>query len=315
MRIGPIPAPETRGVQLALALAVAAVVSALLTRSITRPVADLERATRALAGGRLDARVAAVTASRRDELGALGNAFDTMAQQLSQLVSAREDLLRDVSHELRSPLARMRLALGLAQQPGGDVSRQLERIGAEIERLDRLLGDILDVSRLGAGSDALRAETLDLAAIIDRVVADARYEGQAGSKEVAWTLPADAVPVLGDPHWLAAAIENLVRNALRYTPPHARVDVQVASSGPWWVVTVADSGPGVAPEALQRIFEPFYRTAAARERESGGTGLGLAIVERVMRAHGGRAVARQRGDATTGLEVALYLPRSVSASS
>ncbi|MFO1428145.1 MAG: ATP-binding protein [Steroidobacteraceae bacterium] len=325
--LGPFGLPDTRGPLLALALAVTALVSLALARSITRPVRDLQRATAALAAGHLDARVAPATAGRSDELGRLGSAFDGMAGRLAVLIAAREQLLRDVSHELRSPLARMRLAIGLARQPGSDAQRQLERVELEIGRLDALVGSILDVSRLEAGAGALAPEPLDLVALVDRIAADARFEAQSLGKRLEWQPPEAALPVQADPGWLSAAIENVVRNALRHTADGSAVQITVAAqpgaaqaeSGPRGVavVTVRDAGPGLPESDLERVFEPFYRVERDRAGGSGGTGLGLAIAARVLRAHGGTIEARNLPAAggsarPAGLEVRLRWPRQAA---
>jgi two-component system sensor histidine kinase CpxA len=328
MRLGPFALPETRAVQLLLALAIAALVSALLARTVTRPVAALERAARALAAGRLDARVGAPTAARRDELGRLGAAFDLMAVRLEAAVRSREQLLRDVSHELRSPLARMRVALGLAERGDADLPRQHARISTEIDRLDSLLGQILDVSRLAAGQGALRREPLDLAALLERVVADGEFEATPAGKAVRLHVPPGPLPVFADPHWLGAAFENVVRNAIRYTPPGTEVLVAVELAAPGdpgatggveapVSVRVEDHGPGVPQPELERIFEPFHR-AGGRERDAVGAGLGLAIAARVVGAHGGTIEARNRSDAADaptagGLIIRIRLPRGSAA--
>ncbi len=164
--LGVLSAPQAQLPLVLFTLFVMAGVSALLARSLTRPIADLQRAAQALAAGDLQTQVSAATRSRRDELGRLGAAFDSMAQDLRALVDERERLLRDVSHELRSPLARMRLAIGLAQRPDADLPAQLERLETEIGRLDRLIGGLLDVSRLETGATSLRREQVDLAALL-----------------------------------------------------------------------------------------------------------------------------------------------------
>jgi two-component system sensor histidine kinase CpxA len=310
--------PDLRLPLLLLALGVAALVSGLLARSITRPILDLQRATGQLAAGRLGARVAASTTRRRDELGRLGSAFDAMAGRLSELIEARERLLRDVSHELRSPLARMRLATGLARQPGADVMRQLERVDREIERLDALIGSILDVSRLEAGAGSMLRERLDLVALVDRLAIDARFEADANGRRLEWTPPLADVVVDADPHWLSAAIENVIRNALRYTPPGSavRLDLDRLADGRARLA-VRDSGPGLPDSERQRVFEPFHRVETDRGRDTGGTGLGLAIAARVMRAHGGSIEAHNlpgsRPDAPAGLEIRLWLPLAAGA--
>ena len=297
---------------LLLALGVAAAFSGLLARSITRPVRDLERATESLAAGRLDTRVAPATRARGDELGRLAAAFDAMAARLAGLVEGRERLLRDVSHELRSPLARMRLATGLARQPQADLPRQLQRIELEIARLDGLVGAILDVSRLDAGADAMAFEPVDLAALVDGIVEDARFEAAATGRHIDWRGFDGPAELQADPRWLAAAVENVVRNALRYTPPGSRVQLALEATHGALVLRIADDGPGLPEDELTRIFEPFHRVGQDRDRSTGGAGLGLAIAARVVVAHGGRIVARNlagAGGVPGGLEVSLSLPR------
>jgi signal transduction histidine kinase len=298
--------PQTRGAMLLLAILAGGLVSWALARSLTRPIADLQRAARGLAAGDLNTQVAPATRRRRDELGQLGAAFDSMAGDLRELVEGRERLLRDVSHELRSPLARMRLAVGLAQQPGSNVAAQIARMETEIARLDALIGAILDVSRLESGARSLQPVAVDLVALIDGIVADARFEAESVGCSIAWT-PPPAMPMQADPHWLAAAIENVIRNALRHAPPGSSVDVTL-QQGPGVgqaCLVVRDRGPGVQADQLGRIFEPFYRVAEARERSSGGAGLGLAIAARVIRAHGGSIAATR---AEPGLAVTMTVP-------
>jgi two-component system sensor histidine kinase CpxA len=305
-RFGPFGIPETRWAVFLLALLVTGVASWLLTRSITSPVGALGAATRSLAGGDLDARVEAPVAARRDELGVLARDFDTMAGRIRELVQAKERLLRDISHELRSPLARMRVALGLARQPGADQQRQLDRLETEAERLDALIGQVLKLSRLDAQAARLRRETVDLGTTIDAIARNAAFEGQVRGAGVDWTPPASPVRVSGDPALLASAIENVVRNALRYTSDGTSVGIELQQAAGRARVIVRDRGPGVPADELARIFEPFYRVTESRGRDSGGDGIGLAITKRVLAAHGGTAYAANRPGG--GLEVTLELP-------
>ncbi len=309
----PFVLPDARGPLLLLAIAVTALVSLALARSITRPIGDLQRATQALAAGELQTRVAAATRGRRDELGRLAGSFDSMAARLATLIEVREQLLRDVSHELRSPLARMRLATGLARQDGADIPRQLGRLEGEIERLDELIGRVLDVARLDSGAGAISAERVDVVELVDRIAADARFEAEGSGRRVDWQPPAQPLRLDADAGWLAAAIENVVRNALRHTPAGTAVGIALLSEADGGArLVVTDAGPGVPDEELQRIFEPFHRVATARDRASGGAGLGLAIAARVMRAHGGSIEAHNRqagpGATTGGLAITLRLP-------
>jgi two-component system sensor histidine kinase CpxA len=303
---------------LLMALAVTALASLWLARSITRPVRDLERATLALAAGDLDARTPIRTAARRDELGRLAGSFDAMATRLAELMRAREQLLRDVSHEIRSPLARMRLATGLATQ-GADAATQLARIDVEIGRLDALISDILDVSRLEAG--VLARERIDLLPTLERLAADARFEAESLDRRLEWDPPGTPCWIEGDPHWVTAAAENVVRNALRHTPPGTAVSLRLAAARGGYTLTVRDAGPGLPDDELERVFEPFHRVAVDRARDSGGAGLGLAIAARVMRAHGGRIEAhnipgsrsKEAVGTPAGLEMQLWWPAAGSA--
>ena len=303
--------PETRIAVLLLALMVTGVASWLLTRSITRPMRALGAATRDLAGGNLDARVASQVSARADELGTLARDFDAMAARLRDLMRGREQLLRDVSHELRSPLARMRVAVGLARQPGSDAARELVRLESEIERLDRLIGQVLHLARLDAAARTELTDRVDLVELLDDIARDAAFEAQPRNVTVAWQPPAAMAPVRGNPAWLASAIENVVRNAVRYTAEGSAVELAVAHDAERVHIVVRDHGPGVPPSELTHIFEPFHRVAESRTRETGGDGIGLAITARVLAAHGGSARAENAPGG--GLRVTLSLPAGAGA--
>ncbi len=298
---------EVRVPILLIALAITALVSWWLARSITRPIDDLTRATQSFANGRLDAVPAPATLARRDEVGRLAASFGDMGARIRALLASRERLLQDISHELRSPLARMRLALGLALQPGGDVSQQLGRIERDVERLDALIGQVLSVTRLEAKIAALERAETDLLALVGGIAHDADFEAQAMGKSVRLVAPAEAVWATVDPTWMASAIENVVRNAVRHAPTASEVVITLVQHAATVAITVRDHGSGVPETELAKIFEPFYRVASARERDSGGEGLGLAITARVMTAQGGRVEARNAPGG--GLEVELVLPR------
>lgn len=290
-----------------LALLSTALVSFAVARSVTRPVELLERTTDRLAAGDLEARPPPALTHRQDELGRLGRAFDAMTTRITELIAARDRLLREVSHELRSPLARMRVALGLMRQTSGPRS-EIERLEIEISRLDRLIGELLDLSRLDADPGVLAREQVDLAILTDRVAEDAAFEAASLDCRVAWQAPAEPCWVEGDPHWIAAALENVVRNAIHHAPTGSAVEICLARAADEWVrVTVRDSGAGVPAAELSRIFEPFHRlepSSTGLDRTRSGVGLGLAIAARVVAAQGGHIVARQRS-AAGGLEVEM----------
>ncbi len=283
-------------------------------RYLAAPIARIRRAAQRISAGDLDARVEPNHVPRgRDEIASLARDFDTMAGRMQSLVTAQNRLLGDVSHELRSPLARMNLALELARR-GDETKKQnaIERIARESARLDVLIGELLTLSRLENG---LRAETLnhavDLAAIAREVEEDAQFEAQNAGRGVKVTFsgPEDGVIVRGDPELLHRAVENVTRNALRHTHDDSTVALELKTEGANIVLTVADGGPGVPDDELDSIFRPFYRVEGARDRPDGGsgTGLGLAIAQRALAAHGGTISASNRVEG--GLLVQLSLPK------
>ena len=289
-----------------IAILVTGLVSWLLARSVTRPVGRVTAAVRDIASGRLDGRVAAGIGARRDEIGVLAREFDAMAERLRALLAGRERLLRDVSHELRSPLARLQVALGLARQPGADVSVQLGRIEREAGRLEALIAQVLRLSRLDAATEHARRDVVDLVALVRDVARDAQFESESGGIEVEVDAVNEPLPVSGDPDLPQSAVENVVRNAVRYTDARRGVAINCGSGGGRARVVVRDYGHGVPESELERIFEPFHRVADDRTRASGGNGIGLAITARVLRSHDGSV--RARNAVGGGLEVVLELP-------
>lgn len=288
---------------LALAILVSGAGSALLARYITRPVSRLRKGVRILAGGDLEARMDGKLRARSDELGALARDFDRMAESLRALVASREELLRDVSHELRSPLARLRVAASLARR-GSDGPRQFDRIDCEVERLDAMLAQLLRLSRLTAAPHPA-FEEVALAPLVEECVADAAVEAAAGQKNIALSALGDA-HVRGDRTMLRSAIENALRNAVRFAPEGSQIFVALARDENLATVSIADNGPGVAEEDLPHIFEPLFRKNAGD-----GSGLGLTIAQRIVEIHGGGISARNR--ACGGLEVIFSLPLCASA--
>ncbi|HEX7235422.1 MAG TPA: ATP-binding protein [Gammaproteobacteria bacterium] len=297
--------PGTQVAVLSIAILAAAVMSLLLARYVSAPIVRLQKASRALAAGALDTRVGAPSTRRRDEVGTLARDFDAMAERIQELVTAKETLLRDVSHEFRSPLARIRMALALAERRAGDASRpDLERIEREAERLDALVGQVMTLTRLRT-TDAPRRDVVRLDSLVGEVVDDARFECPDAKLEYA---PTHEVRLRGDPAGLKSAIENVVRNALTYGDRSKPIEVKLDGGGDSGVATVRvlDRGPGVPEAELERIFEPFYRTDKSRDHRQDGQGIGLAITARVTELHGGKVTARNRAEG--GLEIAIELP-------
>jgi len=295
---------------LGIALVVSALTSWWLAEHLTAPIRRIQAGARALASENLDVRVSAGLEGRKDELAVLARDFDAMADQLRANRSATTQLLRDISHELRSPLARMRVALGLARQPPTDLTRQLDRLEREIERLDAMISQVLKLARLHGTDALLERERFELDDVIEEVVRDANFEGAVKNCKIALRGAANNA-VLGSRELLRSAIENVLRNAVRYSPNDTPVEMQVARASSGLEIVIRDHGPGVPAADLERIFEPFYRVAESRDRDSGGEGIGLAITSQVMKAHGGSARAANANSG--GLEVRLSLPETAIA--
>ena len=282
-----------------------------LARSLTSPIVRLREATRQLAAGNLQARVGPRLGRRRDELAELGRDFDRMAGRIESLLGSQRRLIGDISHELRSPLARLNVALELARRTAdASTGRALDRIERETGRLDELVGQLLSLARLESADPVTEKTNLDLSALVCEVVADADFEAQGRGRSVQM-VEVQPAAVSGNLALLRSAIENIVRNAVRYTAEGTAVEVVVRvdteMAGTAAVVSVRDHGPGVSEAALENLFQPFYRVEPARDRESGGTGLGLAITRRVSELHGGTVSAANVPDG--GLAVELRLPR------
>jgi signal transduction histidine kinase len=302
--------PRPIGLRLLIAFLVSGVVSYALARHLTKPIGTLRAATRALAEERLDVRVTPLLGRRHDEIAALGRDFDLMADRIQGLLEDQRRLLRDVSHELRSPLARLGVALELARQvDNGTAAPQLDRIEREAERLNELIGQVLSVAQLEAQTAGAEREPVPLLDLVKEVVADADFEAQSQGRAVDLVDGGPAV-VRGVEEILRRAVENVVRNAVRFTAEGTHVEVSVGTrptpTGEVAQVRVRDRGPGVPDEELERIFQPFVRVDQARDRKRGGTGIGLAVTQRAVHLHGGTVEARNAPDG--GLIVTLALP-------
>ncbi|MFZ3341619.1 MAG: ATP-binding protein [Terriglobales bacterium] len=289
----------------------------LLARSMTSPITRLRKAAQSLAAGDLTARTGARAGGPSGEIVELMRDFDRMAERLEGLVDSQSRLLKDVSHELRSPLARLSVALGLARQRATpEIEGQLNRIELEADRLNQLIQRLLTIARLESGADGIRKSSLSLRELVENVAHDAEYE--SAGRQIRVTADGDdEFLVEADPDLLRSAVENVVRNASRYTAAgttvEARLGRQKSSNGEEMVVRVSDSGPGVPDAALAKIFEPFYRLDDARNRQTGGAGLGLSIADRAIRLHGGQISASNRKEG--GLEVEIRIPASLPVAS
>src|SRR5215472_17617707 len=284
-----------------------------LARHITAPVVRLGDVATQIADGHLSARTPETLRKRRDEIGLLGKHFDRMGERIESLVAGQQRLLSTVSHELRSPLTRLSLAAGLLRQcPREEMQEYLDRIEQETEQLDKLIAQILTLSKIESGADAgpLR-EQINLAILLQEIAVNGNFEARARSCSV-FVGPVEACITTGVADQVRRAIENVVRNAIRYTRANSQVEIRMCRRGSLpeatGLIQVRDYGPGVPQADLEKIFLPFYRVHSENDSDSGGSGLGLAITERIIRMHGGTVRATNAPDG--GLLVELELPLS-----
>ncbi|WP_160171781.1 ATP-binding protein [Endozoicomonas elysicola] len=287
-----------------LALGVSFFLCVVLARYLVGPIRNLQRASRKLARGDLSARVGVKVAKRRDELGELARDFDHMAEQVGSLVFSKERLLRDVSHELRSPLTRLQISLALARRKTPDAEAEHARIEREIERLDQLIGQIIHFSRIQHNMANMACEKVSLEVMLKKLVDDGNFEAQARDKAVVFKETAK-IELVAVREFLSSAVENIIRNAIRFTPEGSEVEVRLFRENDMALIRIRDHGPGVPEEALEDLFEPFFRVDETRGKENDGTGLGMAIASTAVSQHNGSIIAR---NAHPGLEVSIRLP-------
>jgi len=297
-------------IEILIAVLTSGLVCYLLAQFLSSPVIRLRQATQKLASGDLSARVGGHSSFSGDEISQLLRDFDLMAEQIEKLVNAQSRLLKDISHELRSPLARLSVALELARQRTGPEGQSiLDRISLESNRMNELIGSLTTIARLESGAGSMRKQPVQLEDLVQEVARDAAFEAQARNTQVECEI-LDELPVTGDRALLRSAIENVVRNATRYTHEGTAVQIRAEKrkSGSFEeaYIQVSDSGPGVSEGELDKIFEPFYRIDDARERATGGVGLGLAITDQAIRLHGGSV--RASNLAKGGLLVEIHIP-------
>jgi len=282
-----------------------------LARHISRPLVKLAGAANALADGRLQTRVGARVARRRDEVGRLARDFDRMAERIEALVAGQRRMLGDVSHELRSPLARLTVAAGLARRHApSDTGEYFDRIDIETARLDRMIEQLLTLARIeSAVDDELRGD-VNLTELVQEVVSDGDFEARAAGKRVTLVAGDDAA-LRGRADLLRSAVENIVRNAIRYTEAGTAVEVALHRTGEDHAaratLSVRDHGPGVPEPAVGEIFRRFWRADRADAQAPEGAGLGLAIADSVVRVHGG-TIGAANADSGSGLLVTINLP-------
>lgn len=291
--------------QWGVALFVSGFICYLLTRYLTTPILQLREASQQLAGGNLSTRAASTISLRKDELGDLVRDFNSMAARIEELVSRQRLLISDVSHELRSPLARLSVALDLGRERKGN-DPAFDHMEEDLGLLDEMIGRLLTIAKLDTSAPQVPMTNVDVTALVSQVVRNAEFESREPSGGVRLTAEKQCF-VHGNTELLQSAIENVVRNAIRYSEPGTSVEVSLACDGSSTRLTVRDFGPGVPEAELLHIFEPFYRVKGARDRQSGGAGLGLAIADRVIRIHGG--TIRAENIAPHGLQIEIVLPQ------
>lgn len=289
--------------KVALPLAVLLLLCLVIYRHVMNPIRQLEVATRQFSEGNLGARVGALLGSRNDELAALANTFDRMAERIGDLILSQRRLIADLSHELRTPLTRIDMAVSCVEE-GIDTRHFVPRIRRECNLMRALVEDTLTLAWLENEQPDLGNESLDLTDLVDSVADDARYEYP--EHEIVVDLPAQAPLARTSNRALSQAIENVVRNACNYTPQGRGVTVKLTSEGEGYLLTVSDDGPGVPEEQLELIFKPFFRACRHRENSPSGHGLGLALARRHLEAIGGWIRARNAEEG--GFIVTLWVP-------
>lgn len=277
-----------------------------LGRYTARPVIEISEASRKFASGDLRTRVESSALSRFDEIGDLATDFNKMAGRLEDMINSQKKLLGDISHELRSPLARMQIALEIIEKRSDETDKMmLKRIETEATRLNQLIGKLLELNRIGAQS--LKLQTIDLSGLLERVLEDGIFEASAKNVEIDFTKK-DQVSISADSYLIEQAIENILRNAIKYSPNGSKISIALEAdeTKSQAVISILDQGEGLAEEHMAKIFEPFYRCHDDRDRKTGGAGLGLAIAWRAVKAHGGEIVLQNLESG--GLSAKIFLP-------
>jgi two-component system, OmpR family, sensor histidine kinase CpxA len=295
------------GVLLLLAISISGILCFFFARSLLNPIRQLQLASQQMARGELGSRVGSAS-ERHDEIGQLGRDFNHMSQQVESLLANQKRLLADISHELRSPLTRLQLSIGIMQQQvdqadAPQTRASLDRIEKEATQMEILIGRVLLLSRWDSPQVKAQREWLDLSALLSSIVSDAQFEAQGQNKQVSAQI-AEAIKFKGDEQMLASAVENILRNAITYAKQH--VQLIAKQNDECILLEISDDGPGIASQDINRIFDAFYRESSARERHSGGVGLGLAIAHQAIQKHQGSIHAHNQ--ASGGLVVQISLP-------
>jgi len=305
--------PRFLSLRLLVIFIVASIFCYWLAWYLTSPIRKLRTASQQLASGDLKTRVVPELGRRTDELADLGKDFDLMAERIETLLSSQGRLLRDISHELRSPLARLNVALELVRQRSGkEAEDALDRIEREAERMNTLIGQLRTLTLLESGTEIMDKRTIDLSSLVKNISGDAEFESTKRKITVRAELDENII-LEGSEELLRRAIENVLRNALRYTAEGSAIEIflkrHISDGKEYALLKIRDHGPGVHEDELTNLFSPFYRIAESRDRKSGGMGIGLAITDRAVRLHGGTVKAFNAAEG--GLVVEMDLPLSL----
>jgi signal transduction histidine kinase len=283
-----------------LVLGATAAVFWLAAVGVIMPIRRIANSIAAFGNGNLSVRV---KTNRPDEIGQLGRSFNEMAERLERLILSERRLLGDISHELRSPLARLKFAVKLART-SHDTKAAIDRIEKDVDRIASLVSDIVEITFVEGDPTLRGAEAVDLGGVVDEVVRDCQVEADARGCRIAFAGGGHG-DVLGSRELLRRAVENVLRNAIRYSPEGAPIEVSISEVEQVASIVIRDHGPGVPDDTLGRIFDPFFRVEEARNTNGGGSGLGLSIAKRAVQAHHGSIAAE---NAAPGLRMTLSIP-------
>lgn len=297
-------------IRLATAIFISGLICYLLSRYLTFPLRQLSQAAKSIAKGKLNTRVGHFRGHSHDEIDELTAEFDRMAEQLERMVHSKERLLQDISHELRSPLARLNIAIELGRNKAAALAEpEFSRMLVECERLNTLIGEILHFARLDKSTDELNTSAIPIQELVAQIVIDAHFESAHNDKHVELIVdPNTPETITADERLIHRAIENILRNAIRYSPSNAQIIIEIGltKDNHNILIQILDEGPGVPEDQLEKIFYPFYRVDVSREKKTGGYGLGLAIAQKAIQLHQGTIIAKNRPEG--GLAVHITLP-------
>ncbi|QRN03901.1 HAMP domain-containing protein [Legionella sp. MW5194] len=295
--------------RLLIAIFISGLICYLLSVYLTKPLRSLRMAAKSIATGKLNTRVGRVKGHHRDEIAELSGEFDRMAEQLENIMNSKERLLQDISHELRSPLARLQIAIEIGRKKSSpEAEAAFSRMEEECLRLNTLIGEILEFARLDKSVNELHPSAVDMPALLQQIAKDANFE--SGNPRVHVITRVDHFILTVDERLVHRAIENIVRNALRYSPAEEEVFIILSFNDERSLlfITIEDRGPGVPQDQLDKIFNPFYRVDTSREKKTGGYGLGLSIAQQAIALHNGSIIANNRAEG--GLQVIITMPAS-----